>query len=515
MNENVRQNFTPEEKSFRAREIFGPLDKTAPLPPTEESEFAAWLVEHRFKGRVRHNSKSGWWLHDGVRWVSLDPTLVTECLRLSVSDLHDQARKRKLSSDEKKSLRTLSSRNRIRSAVELAKGQVFVDPSDFDKHPQFLNVLNGYVDLRTGELFPHEPELLFSQVAGARYEPGSTHPDITAALDALHPEERDWLQLRLGAALFGHITADDVIVFLQGGGSNGKTTLIEALRVAVGDYLVMLPEKTLMAGKYDHSTELMPLKGCRIAILEELPEGQDLPVKRVKTLAGTQAITARGMRQDNETFAATHTLLVTLNKLPRVREADDGTWRRLVALNFPFHYVDEENRQGPNDRVGDLNLRRRIQDNESGQAEAFLAWLIEGAVLYSKRSQTLPPMTERIRRATDEWRQGEDTLLGFFSSEVQVEAGRHIASTDLYTAYERFVRDNGGEPLSSSDFMRGFKIHPRLEKYRSQYGRLRLGAEGRSYADGLLAHTEAAQYSMWKHIRFTNERSSHTPSMDY
>jgi len=507
----LKETLSNKERRDLALRVFGHLDEGAPVPPAEESELSVWFVEHRLKGKVLHNTKQGWWYHNGVVWKPLDPTVVTEGLRIAISDLHAQAKTRGVGRDEKRVLKALSSKNRIKACVELAKGQVFVDPDEFDTHPELLNVVNGYVDLKDGTLHPHDPDLRFTKVAGANHIPGAHHSDIDAALEALPPEERAWLKVRLGSALFGLQLSDEVL-FLLGGGSNGKSTIVVAAQVAGGDFVVMLPEKTLMAGKYDHSTELMPLKGARVAILEELPEGQELPVKRLKLLAGTSTVTARGMRQDNETFVATHTLFVTTNKLPGVRESDEGTWRRLLVLLFPYHYVAPTEVAEPSDKVGDLSLRRRIQDNESGQAEAFLAWMIEGAMEYH-RLEKMPSVPSAVEEATDTWRRGEDTLLGFFSSEIEPAEGRHIANTNLYDAYYRFVRDSGGFPMVNAVFSRELKAHTKLEKFRRESKRLRSGAVGRSFSEETGTYSISAQYNAWMHVKFTDERDPKNPPM--
>lgn len=506
-------NLTGKERRDLALRIFGHLDKKTPLPPVEESELSVWFVRYRLRDKVLHNTKQGWWYYDGIVWKPLDPTVVTEALRIAISDLHARAAKRGVGREDRKILKALSSKNRIKACVELAKGQVFVDPDEFDTHPDLLNAHNGYVDLKTGFLHEHDPDMRFTKMAGASYIPGASHPDVTAALEALPPAERAWLKIRLGSALFGHQFSDEV-VFLLGGGSNGKSTLVVATKLAGGDYVVMLPDKTLMAGKYDHSTELMPLKCARIAILEELPEGQDLPVKRLKLLAGTPSVTARGMRQDNETFEATHTPFVTTNKLPPVRETDEGTWRRLLVLRFPYHYVDSKALAGLNDKVGDLNLRRRIQDNDSGQAEAFLSWMVEGAVEFHKLGK-MPQSTPAVEEATEAWRRGEDTLLNFFTSEIETAEGRHIPSSDLYDAYKRFVIDEGGFPLVNAVFAREAKSHPGLEQYRHEQKRFRAGAPGRSFAEETASFPVAAQYTAWTHVKFINERDPENPPMGY
>lgn len=52
--------------------------------PVEESELSVWFVKHQLKNKVLDNTKQGWWYYDGIVWKPLDPTVVTEGLRMGL-----------------------------------------------------------------------------------------------------------------------------------------------------------------------------------------------------------------------------------------------------------------------------------------------------------------------------------------------------------------------------------------------------------------------------------------------
>jgi hypothetical protein len=82
--------------------------------------------------------------------------------------------------------------------------------------------------------------------------------------------------------LTGHPTPDDRLIALKGSGANGKTTIVDAVRQAAGDdYAVTMPERVLLARSGDHPTEMMVLRGARLALMEEFPELGHLNVKRL------------------------------------------------------------------------------------------------------------------------------------------------------------------------------------------------------------------------------------------
>jgi putative DNA primase/helicase len=171
--------------------------------------------------------------------------------------------------------------------VGLAKGIVAEDAAEFDRHPDLINVANGVIDLRTGELGDHDPNLLFTKITEVRYVPGATSPDWDIARNALPAEVADWLQVRIGQAATGHPTSDDILPVAQGGGANGKTTLFGSVQKALGEHAVVVPDRLILNRASDHPTELMTLRGTRFALIEETPESRRLDTKRLKDLSGS------------------------------------------------------------------------------------------------------------------------------------------------------------------------------------------------------------------------------------
>ncbi len=62
--------------------------------------------------------------------------------------------------------------------VKVARGMegLLVDHRELDRHPWLLNVANGTVDLRTGELLPHDPGHLLTKQAPVLFDPDAAAP---------------------------------------------------------------------------------------------------------------------------------------------------------------------------------------------------------------------------------------------------------------------------------------------------------------------------------------------------
>ncbi len=235
-------------------------------------------------------------------------------------------------------------RNKV---MEVLEPLLKIDAGQLDNHPDLLAVGNGVVDLRTGQLGPHDPALFLTRGTATPYVPGAQHPDWAEALTVLPPDAADWFRVRVGQAITGHTPDDARIVFMQADGENGKTSLIDALANALGDHMTTVPREVLLTDNGDrHPAELMTLRGARLAYVEEMPQSRNLDVRKLKALTGTNVMRGRLMRQDWVEWRASHSLFVTTNYTPGVVETDHGTWRRLCMLPFPYTFVDDPRHPG-------------------------------------------------------------------------------------------------------------------------------------------------------------------------
>ena len=207
------------------------------------------------------------------------------------------------------------------------------------------------------------------------------------------------------------------------------------------------------------------------------------------------------------TFDVLFTLFVSTNYLPTVNETDEGTWRRLFLLHFPYRFRSPgQPIELDTDRPGDANLKPRLRRGR-GQHQAILAWLVEGAQMWYKNDRQFPkPDPERIEKDRTEWRKKDDSVWRFIEEELEFDADAHIMSQDLFQEFNRWLALQGHRAWGDKTFSDRFDNHWGIAGKGVVKKRIRQ-QPGLSRPSGVVALGSSslpAQYQAWFGLRFRN-----------
>jgi P4 family phage/plasmid primase-like protien len=448
--------------------------------------------------------RKSYYVWTGQQWLFDEFVEVEKRAEKTILEAYGEAKHITDAEKRKAFLRFLNnslSRASLANMMHLAKKKVRqVSANDFDRDPWALNVENGTLDLRTGELRPHRPEDLLSKLVRLRYDPCAECPRFTAFLYRImgsHPDASEgetirteqlvsYLQRVFGCAATGK--PEKLLFVLYGEGNNGKTTLLEIIRDALGDReyagqvqvdsLMIRPKEAISNNAVN--TDLADLQGCRFVSSSEVEQGQRLSLSRVKYLTGLGQIKARRLRENMITFQPTYKLFLDCNHRPVITDPNDAIWNRVKCIPFKIQIPETEI---------DKNLPAKLRSELPG----ILRWIVEGAVLYHCDGLGDPP---DVTAATEQYRQESDRLKEFFEDRCVLapsgdagswkKDGYWVPVSDLYTAYASWAEAMGHKyPLSKDSF------DERLIKLGRKRDRVR--PDGRR---------ETKQVRVWLGIRF-------------
>jgi putative DNA primase/helicase len=444
--------------------------------------------------------------YDGARWHPAEDHELIEAVRKLLVEIEvDEHTAAAMRGDNRAidKARTLLGRSRAAAVQRFVVGILAERAPVFDAHPDLLNTPTGVVDLRTGELMPHDPELFFTKITGVGYDPDADMTMWRRALEVIPERTAAYLQVRFGQAATGYRPDDDVLTIFEGAGENGKTSVLIGPRRALGDYAVTVPDRLLVGDPGDHPTTLTTLQGARLAVFEELPEGRTLNVKRLKDTVGTPEITARRMRQDDITFRATHALMGSTNYLPIVSETDHGTWRRLSIIRFRLRFVKSKAEMtGERDRLGDPRIVAYFDETPDA---GVLRWMIEGARQWYANGKKMPAPSKRMERDKAAWRMDADPVLAYTEERLVRDEGFAITAADLAADFNHWLERRGHKAWSQQTINSRFGGHVSLDGIERKPVKWSLSLRPSRPSHIFGTKPIPAVTTSWRGIRFVDE----------
>ena len=288
-----------------------------------------------------------------------------------------------------------------------------------DSDPYLFNVRNGTLDLRTGQLRPHNPDDLITKIAGCGYEPDATSTTFDKFLADVLPDEevRRFVARILGHALVGKVV-EHLLAIFTGTGANGKSTIIETAMAVLGDYAIAVEHDLLVehSGTSVHTTGQADLLGVRLAVCSETDDGRRLAAATVKRLTGGDKIRARRMRQDNIQFAPSHTVVMVTNHKPTVAGDDPALWRRLRIV--PFDVI-----------IPDQDQDRTLKEKLALELPAVLAWIVNGHADWHRNGLAEPAA---VTTATATYQASSDVLGRFFDEHIMLTEFGTVRARELF-----------------------------------------------------------------------------------
>ncbi len=416
--------------------------------PVQTSDYSDEVLARRFTEQYGEDLKyvdlfGRWYCYDGVRWQADETLLVPDHIRTLVRGCAKEI----LDTNGKPSLAaTIGSAKKVSAIERLARAdrQHASKTTDWDSDQWLLNTPDGTVDLRTGQLRPHDRRDLITKVTAVG--PGGTCPMWLTFLDRIFNGDRNliaYIRRMLGYSLTGSIQ-EHALFFCHGTGGNGKSVLLGTLHKILADYSVVAPMSTFAATQHErHPTELAMLRGARLVTAQETEDGQQWAEAKIKALTGGDPVDARFMRQDFFTFVPTFKLVIAGNHKPSLRNVDEAIRRRLNLI--PFNVTIPANER-------DLQLADKLKEEWPG----ILAWVIEGCLEW-RRIGLAPP--DAVVEATENYLIEEDAIGRFIAERCELHPSFEQERLALYAEWKKFAEASGEQMITEKAFSQKLANH--------------------------------------------------------
>ncbi len=265
-----------------------------------------------------------------------------------------------------------------------------------------------------------------------------------------------YLQRAAGYTATGS-TAEEVAFFAQGPGASSKTTIVEAIRAALGDYARVADFGTFLAGRSDGdgpTPGVARLAGARMVCASEVAAGQKFNAARLKALTGGEMIVARRLHREPVEFRPVFTLWLAANERPAIAASDSGAWRRLRLLPF-----DRPVPAGERDPA----VKRALTEDPAHRA-AVLAWIVQGAIEWHRHGLGT---CDAVERATAGYQAENDPIADWYSARCQPDPDASTPARELRADYERHCGHHHEQPCTPAEFATALEAHAHTRKRRS------------------------------------------------
>lgn len=397
-------------------------------------------IAYEYGHVIKYINDVGWYIWDGKRWridTKKEIERITAKVLRSLSKSDDEAEAKWSRMCERRNIRM----NSIKDLMPLVPGE----RGDFDRHKFLFNVENGVVDLKTGKLLQHDRELGLTKITNIAFDENAKCPEWLNFLDQIFLGDKtiiEYMQRLIGYSLTGDIS-EQIMMFLVGGGSNGKSTFINTIKDLMGDYGRQAKSDTFIKKKESGANnDIARLVGSRFVSAIESEEGEKLADSFVKQITGGEPVLARFLRQEFFEFIPEFKVFFTTNHKPIIGGLDEGIWRRVKLIPFnlslPAHKRD-----------------KRLPEKLSLEMPGILNWAIEGCMKWQKDGLKEPKV---VAEATGKYKDDMDILAPFLDEVCYVDERENesimIEAKELYNTYERWCFNSGERSLGNRSFYR-------------------------------------------------------------
>jgi phage/plasmid-associated DNA primase len=235
-----------------------------------------------------------------------------------------------------------------------------------------------------------------------------------------NPEVRRYT-LRLLASCLEGFNREQCFYIATGVGGNGKSKLVELMRMTFGDYQTSL-QSTVLTRKRPESgaanPDIMAAKCRRFIYLQEPDDKEPMNTSRMKQFSGEDMVEARALYGDQEKFVIMGKLFMMCNKLPPVTTMDRGTWRRIRVIEFVSKFVLPDHPEYLSGRPNVFLMDPMLDKKLRSWREPFLSLLVH---IYENEYIPfgLNPVPAAVMQASDKYKENFDIYARFRSERVR------------------------------------------------------------------------------------------------
>jgi putative DNA primase/helicase len=425
--------------------------------------------------RYCHGGKKGKWLMwDGERWLEDNKKNMVNLALITIRDMHNRTEEMPDCEEKDRLLNHWGNKaesvGKVKAMLKAAEAipKIGITPKELDSNLWLFNCKNGTIDLKTGELRPHNRNDRITKMAPIPYHPDAKCPIWDTFLLKLfdgNMEDVKVLQRAIGYSLTGD-TRDKSLYYIIGPTDSGKTTFVEIIRKMMGDYGKTTEFNSFVYRKSSAGaarSDIARLEGTRFVTASEVRKDEKFDDALLKGLTGKDTVVARLLYREHTEFNTQCKIFLVANDMPKTD--DEALLNRIVPLPFKIRIPKEKQ---------DKKLDQKLTNELPG----ILAWAVRGCLMWQeKKALQLSP---NVSQALLEYGAKADIIKSFIRDSCRRWRQAHSPFSDLYDEFKTWCGRNRIHTPSKKAFSQA------LERKGFERGTIRIGENQQRIFRGLI-----------------------------
>jgi putative DNA primase/helicase len=269
------------------------------------------------------------------------------------------------------------------------------------------------------------------------YNPSATAPLFRKFIDRVLPDNavQKLIFQYIGYVFLRNMNLEKIL-FLYGGGANGKSVFLNVIRGLIGhEQCCEYSLEGITKSEYQRAE----LGNYLFNVSTEISTRMELDI--FKKVASREALQGRYPYGRSFNIHDYATSVFATNELPKDVEQTVAFFRRFIIIPFDVRIPDNEQ---------DPDLTRKIIKNEMS---GVLNFVIDGMKSLLERGKFDIP--ENVRLAVEKFQQDSDSVLSFLDeNRYRPSVANSIPLRELYDSYKAQCIDDGRHPLSKPNFVK-------------------------------------------------------------
>ena len=302
--------------------------------PSDDNRVAAFNMAENLKNVFRFHAEAGdkgdiWFYNDGTGiWLSYGKELIEKIVTRSMAQHYNS--------------RILS------EVVRQIRNDTRDRTVEFGKCKDKIIVMNGTLNIETGEFSESfDPDEYHITALPVTYDPEAACSGFKKFLKDVFTHKNDILAIEefLGYMLYKS-NVYEIVVLLNGSGSNGKTVLLDVVRMFLGhENITGVPPQRLEKSDFAAAQ----LQGKLANVCADIPSQMLKYTGLLKMITSTDLIYAERKNRKPFTFENYAKLIFSCNTVPASYDDSDAFYRRWRIIDLPNTFTPDSDGYVPKD----------------------------------------------------------------------------------------------------------------------------------------------------------------------